>query len=91
MKFWNAAIWSNFSAQMPAMMPSAENMPVEKKSVGHQPDRVEDAQIDKPDGDGEHSQPNHQSPDHGGGHVSSKQLEIRQRRQQHKDDVAGDL
>ena len=51
MKFWNAASWSNLSAQMPAMMPSAPRMPPPNTANAQSPERVLRPARHEPSGD----------------------------------------
>ena len=94
MKFWNAAIWSNFSAQMPgddARARRACRAPDERegeRSTAAAPA----ARATNQSGRREHAEPDHQRrarPTRARRRRRSRP--VRQRRQQHEHEVAGDL
>ncbi len=90
-KFWKAAIWSNFSAQMPASTPIVPRIALPSTREHEDPERVREAQVREPGGDREHARADHQPAHDRADHVRAEQFPVRQRRQQHEDDVAGDL
>ena len=93
MKFWNAASWSNLSAQMPAMSPSVARIRLPSSANSERPQRVRRRRDFRrePQRHHEHAQADDESAHHCRHHVCGEEIARRQRRQQHEDQVAGDL